>query len=211
MSRGPYTDEDAANESVSKLLMRFYEVNFKRVTALVEHSRTQEGDLASDILRAAVVLLHATIEDFLRSLEGLLLPYCDADSLKDIPLDGLDEENEKNTKFHLGNLAAHRGKTVEDVIRSSVEKRLLLKSYNDTKQITNILRKLKIKIKKDRLESLLSPIGNLITRRHQIAHRADCEQNDKLSPISPEQVEQWKDATLNFVIDVLGKISNFHK
>jgi len=47
---------------------------------------------ASDILRAAVVLLHATLKDLLRSLAGWKLPASPAASLRQVPLAGTDRE-----------------------------------------------------------------------------------------------------------------------
>jgi RiboL-PSP-HEPN len=202
MSRRPYSDKDAVKFAADQI-KDFYLVSLDRIDALMEHSKALrakgEKELASDILRAAVVLLHATLEDFLRSVEDRLLPYCGEDALKDVPLIGQG----KNAKLHLGNLAAHRGKSVLDVIQDSVKEYLDKKTYNNIPTIENLLKKLGID--PSAVSSLHPPIGRLITRRHQIVHRGD-KQNGKLKPISPEQVEKWIKAVADFVGDICAEI-----
>jgi hypothetical protein len=60
---------------------------------------------AEDILRAAVVLLHAHLEDFLRTVASALLPAGDESCLNAIPLAGVTGRPEK---FFLGKLVHHR-------------------------------------------------------------------------------------------------------
>ncbi len=210
MSHGPYSDEDAATEIAGNQLIRFYTVSIVRIQALMNHSRAlcaeEEEHLASDVLRAAVVLLHATIEDFLRSMEALLLPYCDAKALENVPLVGLKalkKEKNENPKLHLGKLTAHRGKSVLDVIQDSVNEYLEKKTYNDKDTIENVLTKLKVD--SSTVKHLYSPIELLMKRRHEIVHRGDL-QNDQLTPISPEQVEQWLTVVEEFVSTISEKI-----
>jgi hypothetical protein len=80
----------------------------------------------TDVLRAAVVFLHATLEDLLRSLLEWKLPGAAAEHLRDIPLEG----KEARTKFTLDELAAHRGKTVDDLIARSVYASLEDSNFN---------------------------------------------------------------------------------
>ena len=68
--------------------------NLERVGHLVEIYETLTAGPGrrpvdtSDILRSAVVFLHAALEDFLRSLLEWKLPSAQASYLKDIPLKG---------------------------------------------------------------------------------------------------------------------------
>jgi hypothetical protein len=76
-----------------------------------------------DILRAGVVLLHASLEDFLRSLAAVFLPAAEEKVLDSIPLVGTVQTGHPE-KFFLGKLAVHRGKKVDNVIAESVKKYL---------------------------------------------------------------------------------------
>src|SRR5258706_3639980 len=71
--------------------------------------RRSVGD--TDVLRSAVVLIHASLEDFLRSLERAYLPKAGSTVLKEIPLKGVGRSG-RAEKFSLGDLVEHRGKTV---------------------------------------------------------------------------------------------------
>jgi hypothetical protein len=99
-------------------------LNIQRVSFLVGFAerRLTDGNATrslhtEDILRAAVVLLHATLEDFLRYIGALYLPEGNEETLNRISLAGTHERPEK---FFLGRLAQHRGKTVDALIVESV-------------------------------------------------------------------------------------------
>ena len=54
---------------------------------------------SSNLLRATVVLLHSTLEDFLRNILVWKLPNKDSSKLEGIPLKGMPTVGRK-TKFH---------------------------------------------------------------------------------------------------------------
>src|SRR5690242_1459503 len=70
-----------------------------------------------DILRAATVLLHASLEEVFRNLARWKFPLSHEAVLDEIPLAGLPGRAEK---FSLGKLANHRGKSVQELINESV-------------------------------------------------------------------------------------------
>src|SRR5882724_1600829 len=72
----------------------------------------------ADVLRAAVVFAHATLEDFIRSICAYFLPQADASVLDEIPLAGLNSAG-RPEKFLLDRLTTHRVKSVDQVIRLS--------------------------------------------------------------------------------------------
>ena len=77
------------------------------LVALYETGSSGSGRRAvdtSDILRSAVVFLHATLEDFLRSLLEWKLPTAQASYLKDVPLVG----KKPRSTFSLDDLALFR-------------------------------------------------------------------------------------------------------
>lgn len=69
-------DRHSENLARAKVLIALYR-------KLLNRSGEQEPvDTFSDIIRSAVVLVHATLEDFLRSIAMILLPFSDETTLK---------------------------------------------------------------------------------------------------------------------------------
>lgn len=85
-----------------------------------------------DILRSAVVLTHACLEDFLRTIATRILPQCDEKALRGIPLAGVGTIK---PQYDLGQLARHRQKTVDAVVRESVANFLDHATFNNTTEI----------------------------------------------------------------------------
>jgi hypothetical protein len=174
--------------------------NGKRLLPLIIlAAELDDRNAASDILRAAVVLQHAYLEDFLRTLVATLLPLGAESSLNGTPLVGL---NKPHVTFSLGQLARHRGKTVEEVLVESVREEMRRTTYNSVGEIEAVLRKLGCKIE-DHCESF-PEIGRMIERRHDIVHRADrvkAADSDTyiLQPIEASQVEKWMEASNVFM------------
>jgi hypothetical protein len=147
--------------------------NLERVKHLVEvyqaaASGPGRGNVeATDVLRAAVVFLHATLEDLLRSLLEWKLPVAAAEHLRDVPLVGKDARS----KFTLDDLAAHRGTTVDDLIARSVNASLEESSFNHPGEVERVLEK--IGLSKALLDPVRDKLGPMMRRRHWIVHRAD--------------------------------------
>lgn len=118
------------------------DLNIARVRNLVSIYRThllgpgkgRRGHQETDVLRAALVLLHASMEDVLRSLAYWKMPAAAPAFLEKIALVGGN-----STKFHLGNLATHRGKTVDQVIKDSVDASLERSNYNNCDEVVGLL------------------------------------------------------------------------
>ncbi|MGH7269919.1 MAG: hypothetical protein ACREJ3_05760, partial [Polyangiaceae bacterium] len=115
----------------------------------------------------AVVFLHASLEDLLRSVLAWKLPStADFGHLDDVPLDG-----EKLRKYTLGDIAKHRGKSVEDLIDHSVAAYLERSNFNNVSEIASALARSGV------ASAALRPYGSdlesIMKRRHLIVHRAD--------------------------------------
>lgn len=122
---------------------------------------------ASDILRAAVVLLHAIMEEYVRHVGTGALPVADSQQLAQVPLVG----QQRGSKFDLGALAAHRGRTVDQIIAESVRYYLAQKSFSSLGDILRLLDAAGIPASKLRIRRAV--LQRLIERRHQIVHEAD--------------------------------------
>lgn len=152
---------------------------------------------ASDILRAAVVLLHATLEDLVRSLEYDLLPRSPASAFNDVGLapSGAGDDEKAAMEFGLDLLVGYRGRSVDDVLRGAAEFHLRLSNYNNAKQLMGVLGKYKLTLD-DPTRALLSTLDPLMKRRHWIAHRADANPlsgpgRPKTQSISRSSVTTW--------------------
>jgi len=144
------------------------------------------------LLRAAVILLHATLEDLLRSLAELWLPSAQPEPLETIPLP-VSTDRVKNT-FNLGDLATHRGTSVDDVIRKSVVAYLARSSYNHPGDIKNVLDS--VGINRKHIDPHARVLAAMMNRRHYTAHRADRNEvagvgHHLARSISKSSVESW--------------------
>jgi hypothetical protein len=191
-----------AIEELKPWMVRMIENAQRLLPLLTLAGELSDRKTAADILRAAVVLQHAYLEDFLRTVVATLLPLGAESSLNGIPLAGLDKPH---VTFSLGQLARHRGKTVEDVLVESVREELGRTTYNSVGEIEAVLRRLGCKIEDHR--DSFPEIGRMIKRRHDIVHRADrvkAPDSDEyiLQPIEASQVEKWMESSTAFMVSL---------
>ncbi len=151
---------------------------------------------AADILRSAVVLLHASMEDVLRSVGAWRLPYQAEHVLNDIPLLGLAQGG-RPEKFWLGKLAAHRTKTVQSLIKESVAAHMNAFGVNSTTDIASFMRS--VGADPAAIATELPTLEQLVRRRHHIVHQADKNEQTgvgqhRARTISVEQINQWTSA-----------------
>ncbi len=144
----------------------------------------------ADLLRAAVVLLHATLEDLIRSVLAWKLPRARAEGLRDVPLVGT-----KSSRLTLADLAAHRGLLVEDVIRDSVDAMLEYSNFNNTSEVAGSLDRVGID-PKPLLDRDARALDALMKRRHWIVHRLDRNPasgrgHHAALPLSKAAVDRW--------------------
>ena len=106
-----------------------FSINMDRIKGLVNLSGSdidarsliypfQTIGVKADICRTIVVFLHATFEDVLRTIARRQIDSAKSeDFLNRIPLIGLSNSG-RAEKFSLGNLNAHRGKSVDQLSKS---------------------------------------------------------------------------------------------
>lgn len=171
----------------------------------LDTSDPRQRNVVEDILRAVVVLIHAHLEDFLRTLAGALLPEGDESCLNGIPLAGIPGRPEK---FLLGKLVHHKGKLVDAVLRESVSAYLERRTFNNTEEISQTLEAIGVDVSK--VDRTFPAIQEMMKRRHQIVHRADrIEENDptKLAAIGADEIDLWIQATLDFMSSLLIEVT----
>lgn len=160
-----------------------------------------------DILRAAVVLLHASLEDVLRGVAYWKLPTASADVLNKIPLVG---QGPNPTKFYLGALTTFRGRTVDDVFTESVNVHLERSNYNNTDDIAALLTS--IGVDTTTVDATFADLQALMERRHQIVHRADRQQtvtgsgDHAVRAINKQTVRGWATAVNQFANTLFAQL-----
>ncbi|MEZ5940926.1 MAG: HEPN domain-containing protein [Planctomycetaceae bacterium] len=177
--------------------------NIARVHGMVSiyQKVEQSNDDVTDILRSAVVFLHASLEDFLRSLASMYLPSADADVFEAIPLVGMRRPG----KFTLKQVAEHRGKSVDGLIQESVIAHLERSNFNNTSEINTLLKNLGLN--PANLDEQVTELGRMMSRRHEIVHRADIlHASEALNELDQDTVNTWMDAVIAFRDGVLFQI-----
>jgi hypothetical protein len=171
----------------------------------VQEKELRKSESASqDIMRSAVVLTHAYLEDFLRTLGKNFLPIAAESTLNTIPLVGLNE-NGRPEKFFLGKLARHRGKLVDEVIRESISEHLGRTSFNSVTEVVTFLTQLGFGLTPEGRE-LLPAIDAMIRRRHLIVHHADRIEG-QVQRLGSD-VFEWLGATRLFLQTLLTPIAS---
>ena len=163
----------------------------------------------TDLLRAAVVFLHASLEDLLRSLAKRYLPSSGVDSLNKIPVAAKGDTRHPE-KVLLGHLSLHRGKTVDQLVDESIERHLEKASYNNTTDIASLLSDIDIEVD-DELKKTFPQLQKLIERRHHIVHRADASAErgrgkQRARSISPRDIDKWIAVVRDFTTRIVAWI-----
>ena len=175
--------------------------------SLKENESFSTLSATEDILRLSVVFIHSTLEEFLRRLAIDLLPKAGEKALNNIPL--ATTETGRAEKFALGSLTKFKGKTVDELIKQSVEIYYERSNFNNTQEISILFSELGIDVKK--FNGCFPELNKLMKRRHFIVHRGDRTRNPHenlipVSPINPEEVTKWLNIVTEFCGDVFEEI-----
>lgn len=159
----------------------------------------------SDILRGAVVLLHAGMEEYLRSLLIWKIDTFDNFILNQYGLP--DGKKRSETKIQLGDLTKYRGKKVDDVITECVRHHINeFQTFNDLGDIKKALKQCGIPAKKvDRYD--FRPLPELIKRRHNIVHRSD--RNEAAGGQGNHRTKSLAKITVENYLESVWELRNF--
>jgi hypothetical protein len=198
-------------------IMFIYEKNYGRTNNLISlYTTITEGKKGRrpienlDLLRATVVMLHSTLEDFLRNLLNWKLPNSNKERLNKIPM-LITNYDPRKTKFELGELIEHKEKSIEELINLSVKEYLNSMSFNNTKDIFNALRDVEL-VNNEKIKSYYPEIEKMIRRRHNIVHQADREfvvgnTIHRVKPINLEQVKKWQSSIDLLIFEIVKQIN----
>lgn len=183
--------------------------NLQRVEGLVALFDESSSPARMDVLRACVVLLHATLEDVFRSALEVRLPHADSEHLamlrfevrvKD-PSDPTKHRPSMKDKISMSELAKHREKTVEQLIGERIEAYLENSNFNNVEDLVDALKRVGLPT------TLLDPhqanLTALMQRRHWIVHRADQKRD---TGTLRETVQDWKEAVTKVCGEIVAKM-----
>jgi hypothetical protein len=177
-----------------------------RTTALLVSGGRVEMPSSQEMLRAVVVMTHAYLEDFIRTLAEALLPLAGEEAPNGIPLAGTFGRADA---FRLGKLVRHRNKTVDGLIRESIQAYLDRSNLNSSTEVVSWLKKLGFSLTPEQ-EGQLATIQRMIQRRHQIVHRADRIKNSngvyELQYADPAEVMNWATVAREFMFSLVEPI-----
>ncbi|MCB9542517.1 MAG: hypothetical protein H6703_08725 [Myxococcales bacterium] len=140
-----------------------FNANLKRVLSLVHLYRMlirlrvgwekKDGPAVvhGDLLRAAVVLLHAALEDLLRSIEERLLPEAGEAELNEIPIPLVrrSQGHQRREKIQLGELSLGTGGARRSTRSSSRRsKSTWTQTYNNIEDIVRCLKRVGLRVER---------------------------------------------------------------
>lgn len=192
-----YTDNKARVQN----LVKIYTDNFQG------QGGGRRSTLKTDILRASVVLLHASLEEVLRSLMIWKYPLCSGKVLEKLPFAG---QGKRNAKISMQDLLEFRGKTVDEILEASVKEYANVYSFNSTTEIASILSNCGITCT-DLIVTTYPSMEEMIERRHAIVHQADKYDtpgsgNHNVKSIAVGTVNKWIEKVDTLVKEVLNCI-----
>lgn len=163
-----------------------YLINLGRVKSFVilydistqDQGRGRRDVQKTDILRAGVVFLHSTFEEYLRTIilqrkEAVLLE--DESKFKyvlgSVAMCGDNTGRSNGKKYALSDLWDVKDKTILAVVKESLEDKVGYITFNDYSQIVASLQEINICLTSN--HNIDRIIDNYIERRHKIVHQAD--------------------------------------
>lgn len=197
-------------------IMYIYDKNYGRINSLISlYSNISSGKKGRrpienlDLLRVTVVLIHSTLEDFLRNILNWRLPESNKERLNKIPLYTTNYDGRK-TKFELGELLEHKDLSIEELIHLSVKEHLNTVSFNNTTDISNALRGIDIEAN-DKIKNCFPEIELMIKRRHNIVHQADRNfvigaTIHRVKPITLFQTRKWQASIDKLVFEIVKQL-----
>lgn len=179
---------------------------------LAEAQRDKAVIHYTDILRSAVIFMHAALEELIRSL--IIVTYANAPQIEidKVPLFS-QRRSRQAEKFLLGALIEHKHLTVDQIIQKSVESYFQNQTFNNRADLARAMEI--IGLKKEAVKNLLPTLDVMLDRRHQIVHRVDRPKSKdnqwiRATSLSPRHVEKWAITTLEFGSHLITS-AGFHK
>lgn len=193
-----------------------YRLNLQRVRGLVASYQTLAGPGQGrrpvetiDVLRAAVVFLHATMEDVLRTLLARRLrESTDPKQFEELPV-VVAPGARPLERVKLSDLVPYRHETIDALVQRSVDAQLERSTFNNLGDVKKAL--LRGGIDPGFMEPFERSIAAMMKRRHQIAHRADQNEvggsgNHMAASLGVWTVEAWIFAVEELLRGIVARV-----
>lgn len=184
-----------------------FDQNIRRVEALCKIYTLLQNDHKSqseykntDVLRSAVVLLHASFEDYFRTILIQWLPLkAQTATLKEISLP--TRSGKRAEKFSFVDLIEYKEKNIEELLKDAVNKKFHATSFNNYKDIISWMKKIGLN---DKGFSRQDEIEKAIKRRHTIVHETDRKDDGNLNKLETKNIQKWME-TYNDLVEIIEK------
>lgn len=213
-----------------------FDRNIKRISSLLKiydkiaiKVQGRKGITETDILRASIVMLHASLEEVMRGFAVIFWVEKDADFInKRVPFYDPNNTSKKSAdKYNLGDLCSlDKNMTIQELLQKSVENYIYSKfTINDIKQLNseienifgkNFINTLELldptknieignpRRGKKRRVCLYKELNDFFTRRHRIVHHADINNingqgNHTAKSINKDLPKKWKEC-IEFIV-----------
>ncbi len=178
--------------------------NLWRSRRLIDLAKETEiaKETQNDLLGAAIVFLHATLEEFLRGVAIREWLKLNDEDLKNV-LRKYSRLNTRNIKINLVELVERRNATIETLIKEEIKSFVCQDmNFSSYKEVKDFLALAKISFNENvqaelKLEEKdFNNIESLIRKRHGVAHQAEC------SNLDIEQVLVWAKSLQHFLFNL---------
>ncbi len=198
---------------------RIFDKNIERVKSICSLYTSLKGEnkkdgkeyILTDMLRAAVVFLHSSFEEYFRKIIIDILPKkATNETLKHIPI-SLYAGVRNPDKIFLSDLSMYKNLSINEVIEESISKHMELKSFNSAEEIRVWLSKVMIDFSTfDKFDT----IDKAVKRRHKIVHEADTNRTndgERLTSIKSGDIKPWIEAYVELVSLIENQIEKWEK
>ncbi|MBK8067444.1 MAG: hypothetical protein IPK27_07385 [Rhodanobacteraceae bacterium] len=177
--------------------------------ALKRHSLC-EKQTRMDVLRAAVVMMHSSLEEIIRNMFLIRLPGGSVEALNKIPFVG-HEATHRPKQILLGDLSRFRGRFIDNIVRDSIDAYVNTMNLNNAVQLCNCLEM--VSLSPEPFRNTFQDLDAMMKRRHQIAHQMDRASDlnltaDPIEKINLRIVLAWRAALQSFhrlLLDALAQ------
>ena len=141
----------------------------------------EQGESHSDLLGAAIIFLHATLEEYLRLTAIREWPKLESEKLQSV-VKRYSRLGNKNVKLSLTNIIDYRAKTFANLLEDEIHTFLYQSmNFNSLDEVRTFLATVGVSIEEilpQLGQETIDNISSLIHKRHLIAHQADCTNLD---------------------------------
>ncbi len=186
---------------------RRFAFNVERVSHLllvfdaIKNNKNLKQEYQSDVLRSAVVLLHATLEDLLREMIRIKVSQDPIGLLQHLEFTFTSGGSPSKPKISVEEITQFRGMTVDDLIERSIADHLSKRSFNHQADVVSAIKAAGLEPKD--YAGFFANLSESIDRRHRVVHEGDrvsygATSHGRRRPLAEGDVRRWLTAVSDF-------------